>query len=132
MPLALVVFVDAGDLNADEFGTTERSGKADHQQGSVSESGEGLEHPSQLAGRLTITAADATWVRTPLLNLTAIGDRLGVSGQRAAQLAHDHPLFPAPVEADKPLYEQAAVEAFADVWERKTGRAAGNPVPIST
>ena len=73
-----------------------------------------------------------TWVRTPLLNLTAIGDRLGVSRQRAAQLAHEHPLFPAPVEADKPLYEQAAVEVFADVWERKTGRPAGKPAPLST
>ncbi len=33
---------------------------------------------------------EATWVRTPLLNLTTIGERLGVSRQRAAQLANEH------------------------------------------
>jgi len=65
---------------------------------------------------------EATWVRTPLLNLTAIGKRLGVSRQRAGQLAQDHPRFPAPVEAAVPLYEEAAIEAFADAWDRKTGR----------
>ena len=74
---------------------------------------------------------DATWVRTPLLNLTAIGHRLGVSRQRAGQLAQDHPLFPAPVEAAVPLYEAAAIEAFADAWERKTGRPAGKPAAPS-
>ncbi len=76
---------------------------------------------------------ETNWVRTPLLSLSEIGEMLGVSRQRSSQLARDHPQFPhqAASYAGRPLYEAAAIEAFADVWHRKTGRPAGKPAPIS-
>ena len=76
---------------------------------------------------------EANWVRTPLLSLSEIGEMLGVSRQRASQLAHDHPQFPqqAASYSGRPLYEAAAIEAFADVWHRKTGRPAGKPAPLA-
>ena len=72
---------------------------------------------------------DATWVRTPLLSVSEVGERLGVSRQRASQLAQDHPQFPkqSASYAGRPLFEQAAIEAFADTWDRKTGRPPANP-----
>ncbi len=73
---------------------------------------------------------DATWIRTPLLGLTDIGKLLGVSRQRAGQLATEHPLFPTAVARAGvgPLYEEVAILAFRDSWERKGGRPAGQPV----
>lgn len=67
---------------------------------------------------------EATWIRTPLLSLTDIGKLLGVSRQRASQLANNHPLFPAPAARPStgPLFEAAAVSAFRDSWARKSGR----------
>jgi len=83
---------------------------------------------------LTVAAADtpdgdATWIRTPLLGLTDIGKLLGVSRQRASQLAAEHPQFPPAVARAGvgPLYEEVAVLAFQDSWERKGGRPAGQP-----
>ena len=76
---------------------------------------------------------EASWVRTPLLSISEIGGLLGVSRQRASQLSHDHPLFPhrAASYAGRPLYEAAAIEAFADVWHRKTGRPPDKPDAVS-
>lgn len=70
---------------------------------------------------------EATWIRTPLLGLTDIAKRLGVSRQRAGQLANDHPLFPpaATRAGSGPLYEEVAILAFQDNWERKAGRPVG-------
>jgi len=57
---------------------------------------------------------DATWIRTPLLGLTDIGKLIGVSRQRAGQLAAEHPLFPPAVARAGvgPLYEEVAILAF--------------------
>ena len=75
---------------------------------------------------------EATWIRTPLLSFTDIGKLLGVSRQRASQLAGDHPAFPpaAARSSGGPLFEAAAVEAFRDGWERKGGRPAGRPAKV--
>ncbi len=91
-----------------------------------------------LDGRVTaVVVADAatpdgeaTWVRTPLLGYTEVGKLLGVSRQRAKQLADDHPAFPpASARADRgPLYEEVAIKAFKDTWKRKVGRPAGQPL----
>ncbi len=80
----------------------------------------------------TTPDGEATWVRTPLLSLSEIGELLGGSRQRAGHAAHDHALFPprAASYAERPLYEAAAIEAFADAWYRKTGRPAGKPAPL--
>ena len=91
-----------------------------------------------VAGVVTaVTVADAatpdgeaTWIRTPLLNLAAVGKLLGVSRQRAGQLANEHPSFPAAVAGPGSLFEQAAVEQFLDSWDRKGGRPAGRPAKV--
>ncbi len=93
---------------------------------------------ADLIGHVTaVTVADAatpdgeaTWIRTPLLSLTDIGKLLGVSRQRAGQLADEHPLFPpaAARAGTGSLYEEVAIRAFQDSWERKSGRPAGQPL----
>jgi hypothetical protein len=93
---------------------------------------------AELGGYVTaVTVADAatpdgeaTWIRTPLLGLTDIGKLLGVSRQRAAELAKDHALFPPAVvrTASGSLFEEGAINAFKDSWERKVGRPAGQPL----
>lgn len=93
---------------------------------------------ADLGGHVTaVTVADAatpdgeaTWIRTPLLGLTDIGKLLGVSRQRASELAKDHALFPPAVvrSSTGSLFEEAAIRAFKDSWERKVGRPAGQPL----
>lgn len=90
-------------------------------------------------GRVTaVTAADAAtpdgdaaWIRTPLLNLSDIGKRLGISRQRASQLANDHPRFPpaAVRTSNGALYEEAAIRVFETNWLRKSGRPPGTTSP---
>ncbi|MGC9540005.1 hypothetical protein [Streptomyces sp. UG1] len=59
-----------------------------------------------------------------LLGYAEIAIVLGVSRQRAAQLAKKHKDFPSPVAAlaGRPLYTPASIARFAERWERKTGR----------
>ncbi len=93
---------------------------------------------ADLGGYVTaVTVADAatpdgeaTWIRTPLLGLTDIGKVLGVTRQRAAELAKEHALFPPAVvrSSTGSLFEEAAISAFKDSWERKVGRPAGQPL----
>lgn len=54
---------------------------------------------------------------------------LGVSRQRVHQLAADHPQFPPPVArlASGSVWLRAAVESFAEKWERKPGRPRRRP-----
>ncbi|MEQ4610882.1 hypothetical protein ABMX48_32890 [Streptomyces cavourensis] len=49
-----------------------------------------------------------------------IAEQLGVSRQRVAQLASDHPDFPPPIArtAAGPIYTQESVSLFAAGWER--------------
>jgi hypothetical protein len=78
----------------------------------------------------TTPDGEATWIRTPLLGFTDIGKLLGVSRQRAAQLASEHPLFPPAVAhtASGSLFEEAGIRAFQDSWKRKVGRPSGQPL----
>lgn len=59
-----------------------------------------------------------------LVGYAEIAELLGVSRQRAAQLAAEHADFPAAVVATKagPLRTRAGVETWARTWARKSGR----------
>ena len=87
-----------------------------------------------LGGHVTaVTVADAatpdgeaTWIRTPLLGLTDIGKLLGVSRQRASELAKDHALFPPAVvrTSTGSLFEEAAISSSRSTTAASVGIAA--------
>lgn len=60
-----------------------------------------------------------------LAGIAEVAEILGVSKQRAGEVARTHPDFPLPIAtlAAGPVYTHASVEAFEQRWERKrTGR----------
>ncbi len=59
-----------------------------------------------------------------LVGYREIAHMLGVSPQRAKQLADDRPDFPPAIgrPAAGPVFTRSSVEAFAATWERKAGR----------
>lgn len=59
-----------------------------------------------------------------LVGYAEIADILGVSRQRAREIATTIKPFPAPavVVATGPLFVRSSVESFANTWERKPGR----------
>ncbi len=59
-----------------------------------------------------------------LVGASEAAEILGVSRQRVHQLHRENPAFPAPLVqvAMGPLWHRAAVEAFAQRWERRPGR----------
>lgn len=59
-----------------------------------------------------------------LLGSSEVGELLGVSRQRVHQLHREHPEFPPPLVQVSmgPLWDEAAVEKFAQVWDRRPGR----------
>lgn len=63
-------------------------------------------------------------VSPPLVGMTETATILGVSRQRAGQLADQNPNFPAPVAvtAAGPVFLLDDVLAFTSTWERRTGR----------
>lgn len=76
-----------------------------------------------------LTAADAEEEAArpaglDLIGLREIAEILGVSPQRAKQLADEHPDFPDPVARPLmgPIFTRASVEAFNGRWERRPGR----------
>jgi hypothetical protein len=91
----------------------------------------------QLTGVRVISDAElAVEIGPPddVIGYTEIGEILGVSRQRAQQIASKHAGFPRPVAT--PLagtfYSRAAVLAFQAQWPRKrTGRPVGGGVPRS-
>jgi len=65
-----------------------------------------------------------------LVGYTEVGKMLGVSRQRARQLAEENPGFPAPVArlAAGPVFSRASVRAFELAWpRRRTGRPPRKP-----
>lgn len=60
-------------------------------------------------------------------------EHLGVTRQRAAQLADEHDTFPPAVVVTKagPLRVRSQVEAWARTWERKTGRPKSGGVLVA-
>jgi len=62
--------------------------------------------------------------RRILVGVAELADRLGVSRQRVSQLAKEHRGFPRP-EADLasgPVWDESAIEAFVQRWDRSPGR----------
>lgn len=59
-----------------------------------------------------------------LIGTAEIAQALGVSPQRAGELAKTHPAFPSPVATPKmgPIWTRASIEAFERTWERRPGR----------
>lgn len=59
-----------------------------------------------------------------LVGFKDVAEMLGVSPQRAKQLAEERPDFPPPVgrPAAGPVYTRDSVSAWAATWERKGGR----------
>ncbi|HEY3749858.1 MAG TPA: hypothetical protein VGL80_11690 [Pseudonocardiaceae bacterium] len=69
--------------------------------------------------------ADALAPSVPALASAAdAADLLGVSRQRVHQLSKQHPRFPAPIAhvAIGPLWTVDAIQWFASIWERRSGR----------
>lgn len=83
-----------------------------------------------------VSAAEATWHTAQTVapgmpgtvQITDITDILGVSQQRASQLAADDPAFPAPLNpGHRPrLWDKAAIHAYAK-RPRRPGRPRTNP-----
>lgn len=81
---------------------------------------------------VSVTVTDADWhtaqAVTPGMpgtaQITDIANILGVSHQRASQLAADDPNFPAPINPDgrTRLWDEAAVKAYAAARRTRPGR----------
>lgn len=73
---------------------------------------------------LWVEAPDALAAQDDALGSSEVGELLGVSRQRVHQLHREHPDFPPPLVLVSmgPLWDEAAVEKFAQVWDRRPGR----------
>ena len=80
-------------------------------------------YSSENLNRFPVSRVMLGSVKQPLMGFKEIADLLGVSRQRARQLAAT-PAFPEPVArlAAGPIYESAAVEAWAKTRNTKSGR----------
>ncbi|NJP33706.1 hypothetical protein HCJ94_17380 [Micromonospora sp. HSS6-12] len=85
--------------------------------------------PVTITGLRVLTAADheRELAYPPALDLVGtaeVAQMLGVSTQRAGELARTNPAFPAPVATLKmgPVWTRASIEAFDRGWERRSGR----------
>lgn len=92
----------------------------------------GLSQASVHAIRVLTTEAFTAEVSNPpgadLMGFTEIGALLGVSRQRAAQLATERPDFPPPIArlAMGPVYTRQSIDAFAARWNPHPGRPSKN------
>lgn len=73
---------------------------------------------------LWVEAPDALAAQDDALGSSEVGALLGVSRQRVHQLHREHPDFSPPLVQVSmgPLWDEAAVEKFAQVWDRRPGR----------
>ena len=62
--------------------------------------------------------------RRTLVGVAELAQRLGVSRQRASELAKRHPGFPRPEAelASGPVWDESSIYAFVDGWDRSPGR----------
>lgn len=91
--------------------------------------GQAVGGPVTVTGLRVLTAADheRELAYPPALDLVGtaeVAQLLGVSSQRAGELARTHPAFPAPVATPKmgPVWTRASIEVFDRGWERRSGR----------
>lgn len=75
-------------------------------------------------GMLWVEAPDALAAQDDALGSSEVGALLGVSRQRVHQLHREHPDFPPPLVQVSMglLWDEAAVEKFAQLWDRRPGR----------
>jgi hypothetical protein len=84
----------------------------------------------QLHARVVTEAAHIAEIRRPprldLVGTADIAAILGVSRQRADELAKDHPLFPGEVATvgGRRVYTRDSITAFNEQWDRSPGRPA--------